>query len=138
MIKLRPHHLLCMQSFRGKGYSPSFVMAMQETIDTLRKEPQTIIDLEANFDSICASCPKKDGPCRENDGVVKMDRKVLERFSLTEGEMAYEKALAQVYTAFTEEDFEYICQSCSWYAQGYCRQELLGFAEFFKLSSSML
>ena len=30
MIHLRPHHLLCLQAFRGKGYSESFVKKMTE------------------------------------------------------------------------------------------------------------
>ena len=29
-IRLRPHHLLCLQTFRGNGYSPGFVRKMTE------------------------------------------------------------------------------------------------------------
>ncbi len=29
-VRLRPHHLLCLQNFRGRGYSPEFVQRMTE------------------------------------------------------------------------------------------------------------
>ncbi|NLP46906.1 MAG: hypothetical protein GX347_07710 [Epulopiscium sp.] len=40
MLHIRPHHLLCMQAYIGKGYSPEFV-------EKFNKE---------TFDYICSEC----------------------------------------------------------------------------------
>ena len=45
MIHLRPHHLLCLQAFRGKGYSESFVKKMTEVHARLRENPKLEIRL---------------------------------------------------------------------------------------------
>lgn len=138
MITIRPHHLLCMQSFRGKGYSPSFVEAMTVIIKELREDPKQKVLLQISFDSICEACPRKEGACKESHSVVAMDQKVIELFHLAEGSIIYEDALAKVYSQFTEVEHEKICRHCSWYKQGYCRKELQEYAEFFKSSASMI
>ena len=38
-IPLRPHHLLCLQNFRGKGYSPAFIKKMTEVCAKLHIPP---------------------------------------------------------------------------------------------------
>ena len=57
MIHLRPHHLLCLQAFRGKGYSESFVKKMTEVHAMLRENPKLEIRLAEGADDLCAACP---------------------------------------------------------------------------------
>ena len=57
MIRLRPHHGLCIQHFTGKGYSAAFVANMTHVIAVLRAMPETQIELTADMDVLCACCP---------------------------------------------------------------------------------
>lgn len=52
MIRLRPHHLLCMLTYAGRGYTPRFTSGMDDLITRLGKgEEITIIN---GPDDICA------------------------------------------------------------------------------------
>lgn len=57
-MKLRPHHLLCTQTFTGKGYSADFVENMQAITAFLRRGPDAAIELTFGADCLCAKCPK--------------------------------------------------------------------------------
>ena len=56
-IKLRPHHLLCTQTYSGKGYSSDFVENMDIITSRLRLAPETIVEIVTTTDDICAKCP---------------------------------------------------------------------------------
>lgn len=56
-IHLRPHHLLCLQTFVGHGYSPEFVEHMTLIKDQLKADPQTPIALINGADDLCSRCP---------------------------------------------------------------------------------
>ncbi|CDZ61204.1 DUF1284 domain-containing protein [Neorhizobium galegae] len=52
MVRLRPHHLLCMLTFVGEGYSPAFVANYRRLADRLSAgEP---IEIVSGPDDICA------------------------------------------------------------------------------------
>lgn len=77
MIRLRPHHGLCIRHFDGVGYSEEFVRNMERLIQFL--EEDTPIRLTDGEDEICACCPyleKKE--CRSKEKVDRYDKKVLE------------------------------------------------------------
>lgn len=44
MLKIRPHHILCMKAYIGKGYSQKFNENMEKIIKTL-KENQSKINI---------------------------------------------------------------------------------------------
>ena len=52
-IHLRPHHLLCMLTFIGKGYSPAFVANLEQVVRRLATGTETI-HIVAGPDDICA------------------------------------------------------------------------------------
>ena len=56
LIHLRPHHLLCLQAFRGKGYSAAFVKKMTEVHGMLRENPACRIVLTEGADDLVRSC----------------------------------------------------------------------------------
>ncbi|WP_328223074.1 DUF1284 domain-containing protein [Faecalicatena contorta] len=58
-ITLRPHHLLCTQSYSGKGYDDTFVENMNRITQKLRTEEQTPVDIVFSTDSLCLCCPNK-------------------------------------------------------------------------------
>ena len=71
MIRLRPHHLLCTQSYEGMGYSHDFIENMNKITDILRSMPDTKIQLVFTTDSLCALCPHMRGEdlCDSQDNV---------------------------------------------------------------------
>ena len=63
-IRLRPHHLLCLQTFVGHGYSPDFTKHMTYVKSLLTADPNTAITLVAGPDDLCGHCPNcVDGSC---------------------------------------------------------------------------
>ena len=64
VLRLRPHHLLCLQTFTGHGYSEEFVRHMTLVKRQLTREPQTAIELVNSVDDLCAHCPNNmNGRC---------------------------------------------------------------------------
>ena len=66
MIRLRGHHLLCIQGFQGYGYSEEF-------LENMKKIHKKIISNEENIqlvtgpDDICKSCPNlNNDKCKNN------------------------------------------------------------------------
>jgi hypothetical protein len=53
-VPLRPHHLICLQFFRGEGYSEEFIENLGRTFTRLQTEPARIV---AGADVVCAACP---------------------------------------------------------------------------------
>jgi hypothetical protein len=58
MITLRPHHLLCIRNFIGKGYSKDFVDNMKSLINTLEENPNQKVLIKSGLDDICKKCPE--------------------------------------------------------------------------------
>ena len=81
-IKLRGHHLLCLQGFQGYGYNDSFVKNMTY-INNLRKSENTTITITNKADDICRCCPNlKNDLCgneKQNAEIIKMDNEILSK-----------------------------------------------------------
>ncbi len=77
VIRLRPHHGLCLQFFQGKGYSERFTAHMGKV--KAMAEDHGEIRLTTGKDEICGHCPNlKNGVCITDDKVQRYDRQVLE------------------------------------------------------------
>jgi uncharacterized protein len=63
-IALRPHHLLCMLTFVGKGYNPAFVANLEQVVRRIASGTEPI-EIVAGPDAICA--PLLSGPSTEPD-----------------------------------------------------------------------
>lgn len=86
IVQLRPHHLLCIQLFEGKGYSPEFVKNMFDTIDRLNSNPD--IMLTSTCDTLCSECPNSKGPvCITEEKIQTYDKNVLKETHLEEGKI---------------------------------------------------
>lgn len=76
-IKLRPHHLLCLRFFEGKGYSDEFTANMSSVKSSL-EQPDPGIELVRSADIICGSCPNDlNGVCSSAEKVSRYDEAVL-------------------------------------------------------------
>jgi hypothetical protein len=83
-ICLRPHHLLCLQTFVGHGYSPEFTAHMTIIKKQLTTDPLTPIALINGPDDPCGHCPNcVDGSCTSPKPAV-FDHLVGQKLNTTE------------------------------------------------------
>ena len=79
---LRPHHLLCLQSFVGHGYSEEFVQQMSVVKQQLTDSPDTPVKIVRGADMLCRHCPNcKMGTCTSDKPDI-FDQLVLNRLTL--------------------------------------------------------
>ncbi|MGC9070050.1 MAG: DUF1284 domain-containing protein [Elusimicrobiales bacterium] len=119
MLKIRGHHFLCIEGFRGYGYSSDFVKNMADIISKLQKDPKVI---PINFaDDICAFCPHlKNGMCCNEKGgekeVFKMDSSFFKKTGIIPKQIyRYSDIKKRIYEVFkTRKKLFGICDGCSW------------------------
>ena len=81
-IKIRAHHLLCLQGYQGYGYSSTFAKHLADSIERIKKELDSLIEIVISGDIICDKCPNYlDGKCKKDadayDRIRRMDLEVL-------------------------------------------------------------
>ncbi|MGM9520964.1 MAG: DUF1284 domain-containing protein [Oscillospiraceae bacterium] len=117
MLKLRPHHLLCIQKFTGHGYSTDFTKHMTELVDSLRSS-SPVISLVEGCDELCSHCPNNEcGKCASLQKVDSMDRAVLALCGLCYGDSAVwpELSAAAREKILDTDGFSAVCGDCQWY-----------------------
>ena len=120
-IRIRAHHLLCMQGFQGYGYSKDFAVHMLKVVDYIMDNPSCELDIIMECDEICSHCPHKAKKiCFKNphayENIKKMDVTVLEKLGILEGsKIESQKILEHVNKIFkTREDALEVCGDCLW------------------------
>lgn len=115
-MEIRPHHLLCTQTYAGKGYSEDFTRLMDKVTEKFCAEEKTKIRLVFSTDILCSQCPNKEGEnlCKDNLKVSEMDRKTAEYFSLEEKEYIYQELIKEINGKMTAEIRKDICSGCEW------------------------
>lgn len=130
-MKLRPHHLLCIQLFTGCGYDEAFTANMRKNVQQLQQHPQTEILLHCGCDALCAVCPhNQKGVCSEQKKTDRLDAAVLRECGLQDGQSAAWQMLAAAARGriLQTDRFAAVCSSCQWYAL--CR-ETVGKEDFY-------
>lgn len=127
-MRLRPHHLLCTQSYSGKGYDDAFVENMNRLVKELRKKEPIPVEIVFSTDELCAHCPnmKSENFCKDNQKVISYDKKVTEYFHIEEKTYIYQDITKEIREKMTPEMLEDICGSCEWYPISACRSVLCG------------
>lgn len=128
-IPLRGHTLLCLQGFRGLGYSAGFVDNLAALHRRLHDAPDLLVTVSDKPDAVCGACPHH-GPagCALNgEGseapMQQQDRVVLSRLGLQAGEaLPWRMVLARIASTIEGSDLAGICGSCRWLSLGYCRE----------------
>ena len=116
-MKLRPHHLLCLQKYTGKGYDEAFTAHMNGLLGRLAAHPEGAIQLTEGADDVCAACPHNaGGRCDSQEKVTRMDRGVLAALDFSYGQRDSWDALARraAERVLSTEEFERICADCQW------------------------
>ena len=117
-MKLRPHHLLCIQKYIGSGYDDAFAAGMEALIRRLSACPGTAVTLVEGRDDLCAACPHMTGSrCASEEKVNRLDRGVLEACGFSAGETRSWSALARTAReqVLEKDTFEKVCGCCEWF-----------------------
>lgn len=127
-MRLRPHHLLCTQSYSGKGYDEAFVENMNQLVEKLRAEKSTPVQIVFSTDDLCTKCPNMLGAdlCRDNEKVKAYDEAVIRHFHIEEKTYVYQDITRKIRDGMTPEILEDICGNCCWYPISACRRVLTG------------
>ncbi|MEF3280874.1 MAG: DUF1284 domain-containing protein [Elusimicrobiota bacterium] len=119
IVRLRAHHLLCIEGFEGKGYNREFVENMWHIVDILNEKSKVMI-LDS-CDYICKKCPNKEenicvSPYGGEKQVKKMDRFVIESLNIENNKVyLYGRLREKVFDVFkTKKSLNGVCFLCSW------------------------
>lgn len=128
LVRLRGHTLLCLQGFRGKGYSAGFVENLADIHRDLLRHPERWVEVIETPDAVCAACPhRKLSGCSLNgddseESMQEQDRRVLALLGLQVGaRFRWSQILDRVRGAISGDDLSGICGGCRWLSLGYCR-----------------
>lgn len=123
MIKIRPHHILCMKSYVGKGYSEEFNINMKNIIKELEDESKTV-EIVFGLDDICRQCPYNmgNGLCKSQEKVETIDSKIIDYFNIKEDKYVYKELKEIVFKKLNEDMFINICSNCQWYSVTNCKE----------------
>lgn len=130
-IRLRAHNLLCLQGFRGRGYSEAFVAEMSAVARALADDPDTPVEVLSTPDRLCAACPNLrqggctlGGPAHEAH-MRAQDEEVLRRLHLVSGEvLPWSRVLERITRSVAGPDLPAICTTCPWLPLGWCAEGL--------------
>jgi uncharacterized protein len=127
-IILRPHHLLCLLSFSGEGYSREFEAEFAR-LAKLYARPGTLLEVVAGPDMACQTCPHlANGVCTSPaDGpdqrVQALDNAILALLGLTPG-IHRAGAIHACIAACSKEQLAGVCADCSWHPQADCQTKI--------------
>lgn len=116
-LKIRPHHLLCMQGFQGYGYSEEFTANLSEIIERIKNNPHLNIEITTSCDDICIKCPhNKNGVCGDDLKVSRYDRETLYRLKLQPGTLIQAQDIFDFVNSRikTAKEASAICLGCRW------------------------
>ncbi len=137
MISLRPHHLLCLKGFQGKGYSEIFVRNMTALAGRLEKDPDQAVRIQLEADDLCLFCPHcsavdtcdsgdncgRAGKCDHDDKVRQIDLRAAGAFGITSGTHRYSDLRRAADRNYTEQTIKEVCADCQW--AGICRDAVI-------------
>ena len=116
MIRLRGHHLICLQFYRGEGYSRDFVEHLFHILERVKFEDVEVVE---GVDDICSVCPHNSGNiCTYSDSaeseVREIDKLAVELLSLrTSSKVKWNEIRGRVKSILGTWK-EKVCKSCSW------------------------
>lgn len=110
---LRGHHLICLNFFRGEGYSKEFIENLYAVI---KKEK---IEIVTGADEVCRKCPYlKEGKCRSSDytdeKIHLQDREALRLLGFKPGMTVSWKILASKLPEIIDEWKAEFCLNCGY------------------------
>lgn len=122
IVSLRPHHLLCMLTYLGKGYTPDFVRTYDRVMARLNAGAS--VEIVSGPDDICQGWLLDDGCHCHNDSVLNRDAAAARDIGrLLQTDIAPGQPLrlgpehiATLRGAFAKGQIRTACRGCEWQA----------------------
>ena len=119
MIVLRVHHIICMQSFIGQGYSEEFVRNFSNIINYINSNPyQNCISLINYCDDVCKYCPNKlsSNKCKNETFINYLDDSYKTICNLNYNiHYSLNEINTIIKNHLTISKFKTICSNCQWF-----------------------
>lgn len=125
ILRFRPHHLLCMLTYKGNGYSKSFVENFDLLIERMNTSSVTL-EICKGPDDICAPrlCDPTDATCHCHDAdLLKTDDQALadlgtlpslDNISYGSTIPLTRELIRDLRTAYAKNTIRTACQGCEW------------------------
>ncbi len=112
-MRLRGHHLICLNFFRGEGYSEEFVENIKKIIE--EKEIKVIF----GADDVCLKCPYlKNGICNYSENseeeVVELDQFAYKLLNIYPSSVTTWEEIKRKLPEIMGKWKEFACKSCDW------------------------
>lgn len=121
MYRLRGHHIFCLLGYRGMGYSKEYVENMTRLHHTLRKNPETLVQLVNGPDQLCEKYPNSGEYHCQDGNIYQMDAAILEKIGLKFGQiLKWEDIESRIQKHVIPSDIQAVCKTCSWRSYGFC------------------
>lgn len=119
VLPLRAHHLMCVTTYQGKGYSPDFVTNMNRVWHGLRDGAYSHAQAISVADPLCRACPNLQDPneetsCRYQVSIGARDRRLLDALGWAEGEVVELAPTMDYIHAHHAELMAEVCVGCDW------------------------
>ena len=115
-MKLRPHHILCICNYTGRGYNKSFEGNMSKLAAKLKDGGS--FTAVSGADDVCAACPNnRGGVCEAEEKVRRYDKAAAELFGFTPGAVyAFEELSGKADELMSDEAAHAaVCGDCEWF-----------------------
>ncbi|GAA0345019.1 DUF1284 domain-containing protein [Bacillus carboniphilus] len=123
MYKLRGHHLFCLLGYRGMGYSKEYVENMTKIHQTLRANPETLIQLVKGPDQLCEKYPNSGEYHCQDANIYIRDAAILEQLGIRIGQiLSWKDIVEHIRNHVVPSDIQSVCETCSWRAYGVCEE----------------
>ena len=118
IIRLRPHHALCLRHFVGKGYDEAFVENMTAIHRRLNSGQRQRVQIILHRDSLCQACPHDvDYACETEEKVRYLDAAVADACNLRSGQWLSWQELCDLIDRhmMAHGQMPACCQVCEWF-----------------------
>ncbi|MFP3917891.1 DUF1284 domain-containing protein [Lysinibacillus telephonicus] len=123
MFKIRGHHLFCLLGYRGMGYSEEYVKNMTYIHQTLKTNPNTLVQLVKGPDQLCKKYPNSGEYHCQDQNIYERDAVILEKMGLKIGDIVkWGDIETRVRKYVVPTDILTICETCSWRSYGVCKK----------------
>jgi hypothetical protein len=119
-IRLRAHHLLCMLTFAGEGYTPEFVANFGAIV--ARIGAGEALELVDGPDDVCAPLAASDDTHCDEPSVRRRDRDALRALATADPPLPIARpllldaaAIATLRAQFADGTIRPACSGCSWF-----------------------
>lgn len=118
IIRLRPHHALCLRHYIGQGYDAAFMQNSDELKKRLSTGERVMVQVILHRDSLCAACPHDhNGTCHIEDKVRAYDRAVAVSCGLRSGQwLSWQELCALIDDrVLNAGGIKSVCADCEWF-----------------------